>query len=110
MKVRETNSLHSSCTSPTNERETAEKRGRLNTKQRAAALRLFWRLAEQLRRFMPVLSFHLSPICVQQLPVPEGSEVLGISHGRVQASRPRHVDVEALACSRADLEPNMEKN
>lgn len=46
----------------------------------------------------------------RKVAVPERSEVLGVPHGRVQSSRPRYVDIEALSCSGSDLNPNTESH
>lgn len=40
--------------------------------------------------------------------LPERGQVLGVPHGRVQSSCPRHVHIEALSCSGSDLNPQVE--
>lgn len=42
--------------------------------------------------------------------VPERGEVLGVSHGRLQTSRPGDVHVEAFACSRTNLKSKRESD
>lgn len=44
----------------------------------------------------------------QEFAVPECCEVLGITHGWVQTSRPCDIHVEAFACSRTDLNTKRE--
>lgn len=74
-------------------------------------------MVEQLKA---VVSFYMSPLCIslvislacsvyteQRLVVPECSEVLSIPHGWVQSSCPRHIHIEALTCSRTNLNPKI---